>query len=171
MEIVKLTKMITRLFSLKGRQNYTKDDVIAWAEQLQRFDLQDIDRAFARVIRQPGFLDIGYILQILDPAEPRDSLALVTWERLVKIARAGGEADEVERQGLPFKILDILGGMGKLQRCENEFILSQMKKNYIDIYTDNEAIVNFGRKIKKDSALGRSLDQLLEGPAVEKITG
>lgn len=134
------------LFSLKGRTGYSKIDVMAWAKQLQRFDQTEIERAFSQVIRRPGFLDIAEILGILDPAEPKEAMALITWERLIDQARAGGQVPEREREAVPYQILKILGGMDKLRTCANEFTLYQMKKNFIDIYVQGDALAAQGRR-------------------------
>lgn len=159
MEIEKLTKMIMKLFSLKGRTNYSRLDVMAWVDVLKKYDEKEINHAFNIVIYETGFLDVAAVLKILEPEEPREAMALITWERLIEIARAGGHASKEDRMGLSFRILEVLGGMSKLRFCSNDFILSQMKKNYIELYCKQKDLKNYIEF--KNEYLGKPIENLI----------
>ena len=144
MEIEKLSKMIMKLFSLKGRVNYSKIDLMAWTEQLKQFEEQQIQAAFSQVIRDPGFFDITKILELIE--QPQKGAALAAWDGLIKAARAGGQVVESEYNKLADDILYSLGGMGKLRTIENEFVLSQMKKDFIELYKEKLKFKEYEQK-------------------------
>jgi hypothetical protein len=135
----KLTKMIMKLFSLKGKIGYTEIDIAAWIDVLHKFEESALSKAFNACLQKEGFFEIKHVLDELRPNNK--DVAMTEWEKVLRVAKDGGQGYK-ELSEATKHTLSLVGGLQKLRLSESDFTLNQMKKTFIEAFdVNNKKIV------------------------------